>query len=322
MAILVISPTRRFRVLAAVAFAICGLVPIGLAQGGDDSGGGWGKKPPTKAPETSKPKPSTGSPDKDKLKDEGKKLFGPPGTTGAATDASAETSSGAKGWTVAIAAFKGDGNDRDAAVMLDKIRKEGGLPEAYIARRNQALIIAVGDFPTPDDERAKKELTRIQTMEVGRDGIKPYASAMLAPPLDWKMVGNMPQFNLSKAKQTHAEALYTLQVGVYERGDLKHARESELKEVRKAAEEAAAKLRQEGELAFYYHGPTMSMVTVGAFDASDFDPQVPGYNSPRLREAKKRNPYNLYNGAGIKVKVKGMTEPQLQTSGLVEIPKS
>jgi hypothetical protein len=326
MANLVISPTRRFWVLAGLLAGVLLAAPMCFAQGGDEGGGGWGKKPATKAPET-KPKPAATTPapaptttttagDKDSLKEEGKKLFGQPGVTAASGE------SGAKGWAVVIAAFKGDGNEQNAATMLDKIRKEGGLPEAYVAKRNEAIIIAVGDYPTPDDDRAKKELTRIQTMEVGREGMKPYASAMLAPPLDWKMVGNMPQFNLAKAKETYgAGALYTLQVGVYERGDIAHPREADLKEVRKAAEEAAAKLRGEGELAFYFHGPTMSMVTVGVFDTSDFDPQIPGYNSPRLREVKKRNPYNLDNGKGIKVKLKGQKEAQLQPSGLVEIPK-
>jgi hypothetical protein len=316
MAILVISPTRRFWVFATMLVAALALAPVCRAQGGDESVGGGKKKPSAQSPaSTSKPASPSPQSEKDKLKDEGKKLFNTPAPGGDAADA------GAKGWAVVIAAFKGEGHEQQAATMLDKIQKEGGLPEAYIAHRRDAIIIAVGDFPTPEDERAQKELARVQSMEVGREGIKPYASAMLAPPLDWKMEGSLPQFNLASARKLYPDALYTLQVGVYERGDLRFPSEADLKEVRKAAEEAAVKLRQEGELAFYYHGPTMSMVTVGVFDASDFDPQVPGYNSPRLRDAKKRNPYNLDNGKGILVKVKGMKEPQLQPSGLVEIPK-
>jgi hypothetical protein len=204
--------------------------------------------------------------------------------------------------------------------MLNKIRTEGGLPEAYAARRNDAVIIAVGDFPGPEDEQAKKELTRIQNLEIGRSG-KPYAAAMLAPPLDFKMVGSMPQFNLAKAKELYGDhALYTLQVAAYGRLDLKSPTEADLKEARQKAEEAAARLRGEGEMAFYFHGPSMSMVTVGVFDSDDYDPQIPGYNSPKLREAKKRNPLNLYNGAGIKDKVRGQRE-QMESSRLVEIPK-
>ena len=44
----------------------------------------------------------------------------------------------------------------------------------------EAVIVAVGSFPAPDDERARKELIRIQNLEVG--GERPYAGAMLAPP--------------------------------------------------------------------------------------------------------------------------------------------
>jgi nucleoside-diphosphate-sugar epimerase len=137
------------------------------------------------------------------------------------------------------------------------------------------------------------------------------------------MTGALPQFNLAKAKEQFGEkaALYTLQVGVYGRRDLPNPKEADLKEVRKTAEEAAAKLRKEGELAFYYHGPTMSMVTIGVYDEKDFDPQIPNFESQRLREAKKRNPLNLYNGAGVKIKPKG-SPATMQPSGLVEIPKS
>ena len=99
-----------------------------------------------------------------------------------------------------------------------------------------------------------------------------------------------------------------------------HPTQEELSEPRKTAELAAAKLRQEGEQAWYYHGPTMSMVCVGVFDETDYDPQTPTLRSPKLRETQKRHPNNLYNGAGIMEKHKGGV-PALQPSSLVEIPK-
>jgi hypothetical protein len=255
--------------------------------------------------------------EKERLKREGKGLFDHPQTPPGGGD---EPNAGPKGWAVVIAAFRGDGRDQAAAALLSKVRSEGGLPEAYTAHRNEAVIVAVGDFPSPDDDRARKELARIQQLEIG--GVKPYAGAMLAPPLEWKMAGGMPQFNLARARQIYGDrAMYTLQVGVYGRMDLKGVpTEADLAEARKAAEQAAARLRQEGELAFYYHGPTMSMVTVGVFDTNDFDPQIAGFKSIRLRDTQKRNPYNLYNGEGMRVKVKGQNA-QLQPSNLVEVPK-
>ena len=146
---------------------------------------------------------------------------------------------------------------------------------------------------------------------------------MLAPPLDFKMTGSMPQFNLVKAKQLFGEqALYTLQVAAYGRLDVEHPTEKDLAQPRAAAEQAAAKLREEGEQAWYYHGPTMSMVCIGVFDQTDFDPQMPNFKSSKLRESQKRHPYNLYNGAGLKVKRKGDRNLTMQPSSLVEIPKN
>ena len=59
-------------------------------------------------------------------------------------------------------------------------------------------------------------------------------------------------------------------------------------------------LRREGELAFYCHGPNRSMVTIGIFGIEDFDPQKPAMTSPRLVELRKRYPYNLQNGQGVR----------------------
>jgi hypothetical protein len=319
MMILGFSPSARFCSMMAMAAAILlAAAPMARAQA-DESDSGWGKKPKpaaTTKPEATKP-PEKKTTDRDKLKEEGKQLFGPGGSNGGGSDAKGET--GAKGWAVCLGAFKGEDYQQRAATRLQWIRTQGGVPEAYAAKRNDSVIIAVGDFTGPEDDAAKKELTRVQSLEVG--GEKPYVAAMLSPPLEWKMTGSMPKFNLAKAKeQFGAAALYTLQVGVYGRRELRNPTEDDLKEVRQAAEQAAAKLRSEGELAFYYHGPSLSMVTVGVFDEKDYDPQV-DYASPKLRDARKRNPYNLYNGAGVKVKTKG-SAATLQPSGLVEVPKS
>lgn len=259
------------------------------------------------------PKPRDAAPDRDDLKDEAKKLFGP-----GARAPSDQAARDAAGWAVILAAFRGDEAQSAANVMLQRTRGEGGLPEAYIARRNDAYVIAVGDFPAPDDERAVKELARIQQIEVNGD--KPFRYALLAPP-SGSMKGDMPQYNLLQAKrQLGDDALYTLQIGAY--GTLGQATKptsEELDKVRKAAEEAAYKLRQEGEQAYYYHGPSMSMVTIGVFGVEDFDPQVPNFKSARLRDAQKRHPYNLYNGQGVREKIKGAPD-RLQPSNLVAIP--
>jgi hypothetical protein len=305
------------RITPALVVFVVGLALASSAVAGPDDGDSGWTKPKPKATEKAPAKPATPPPaagDKSKIKAEGKELFNQP--AGAKADG---VTGDATGWAVVLVAFRGDDREQLAAKALDKARTEGGLPEAYIARRRDAIIIAVGDFPSPDDERAKAELSRIQHLEI--NGARPFAGAMLAPPLDFKMTGSMPQFNLVKAKQLFgAQALYTLQIAAYGRRDIEHPTEKDLAEVRADAERAAAKLREEGEQAWYYHAPSMSLVCIGVFDQTDFDPQVPNFKSAKLRDAQKRHPYNLYNGAGIKEKRKGARDT-LQPSNLVEIPK-
>lgn len=223
-------------------------------------------------------------------------------------------------WSVVIAVFRGEDHAREAQQMLARVRSEGRLPEARAQRRGPATLITVGSFSGPDDADAQRELKRVHALEVNGD--RPYPKAYLAPPEEGPLDGQMPQFNLAMVRGVMGpSALYTLQVGVYGRRDLPRPSEADLAEARRAAEQAALRLRQEGEQAFYYHGPRMSMVTVGVFNIEDFDPQVPSYKSPRLTATQKRFPYNLYNGKGVNERVKGGNE-RLQPSNLVAIPES
>lgn len=256
--------------------------------------------------------------DAEAIKEEARKVLGGGGNSNPNDKSNATRSDGK--WCIAIVSLRGPERDEAAGVALARMRSEGKLPEAYADRRSNATIIAVGKFDSADDERAKAELKRIQELEI--DGLPIYGQAFLCPPEADENLGSTPEYNLLKAKETYGSAaIQTLQVGVYGRDDLKKPTEEDLAECRKLAETAAVKLRQEGELAFYYHGPRRSMVTIGVFDLNDYDPQLPNYNSPRLMAAKKRHPYNLYNGQGIRESdPQGKKGTRLQPSTLVAIP--
>lgn len=226
----------------------------------------------------------------------------------------------ASSWTIAIGVYRGDNNYEEAGQALVRVRSEGGLPEAYLQRRGPATLIAFGRYSGPTDANAQADLSRIQSINAG--GQRLYTGAYLCPPYQGKAVSQLSEYDLRRARQMYGDAaMYTLQVGWYGREDLPRATEADLKEARQAAEEAAERLRREGELAFFYHGPNRSMVTVGVFDSTDFDPvQHPGVESARLRDARRRHPLNLYNGAGYSYKSPGMREAKLLPSGLVAIP--
>lgn len=321
----------RLIVLATLALAVA--APGALAQYDDSPAWKPSPKPPTKAPAKPKtPKPTNPTPttapddkpkapetDAERLKREARELFDPAARQRPGAPAEGE----ARGWAIVLGVFRGEEKDTASAVMLRRVREEGGLPGAYLLRRNEAVVVAVGDFPSAEDPAAEAELKRIQETEFG--GVRPYTRAFLSPPAGGEMPGKFPQYNLLRAKEIFGDnVLYTLQVGAYGRRDLKSPTEADLAESRRAAEQAAYKLRQEGEVAFYYHAPTMSMVTVGVYDITDFDPQVPGYKSDALKSVQRRFPYNLYNGAGIKEKRKGPNGrvlEQMQASSLVALPK-
>ena len=85
----------------------------------------------------------------------------------------------------------------------------------------------------------------------------------------------------------------------------------------------AVQMRREGEEAYYFHGPRRSMVTIGLFDETEYDTKAPGKpkQSKRLLDLRKAHPYNLVNGQGMRVKIKGQKgEGDISPSFLVNVP--
>jgi hypothetical protein len=259
------------------------------------------------------------------LKEEGKKLFDKnKGGSGKAAAAGG-------GWAVAVFTFRGDQRAAESRKVLEYVRSTGQLPEARMEERGPSVVILVGSFDDPQSQEAKSELERIRKITVagssGEPGAKPvqthpYGSAFLAPPTSAAGEGNRPEINLLRVREQHPEAVYSFQVAVYGRDDIKERKptEDELRESRRSAEQAALELRSEGEEAYYFHGPSKSMVTIGTFDLTDYDPQMPQFESERLKAVRKRHPLNLYNGAAIKVTTPGKPA-YLQPSQLVDLPK-
>jgi hypothetical protein len=148
---------------------------------------------------------------------------------------------------------------------------------------------------------------------------------MLMPPVVVRAGSEGDELNLRTVKRRLGErrAVYTLQIGAYGRGDLGKPTPGELRIFRAEAEKAARQLRAEGEEAFYYHGPNMSMVTVGVLGEDDHDGSTqPPIESIRLRQLRQKFPYNMLNGQGIRETIQTDRGPvkRLQDSRLVAIP--
>ena len=229
-------------------------------------------------------------------------------------------------WSIGVIRVWGKGAEASAQEALIEVRTTGRLREAFLERRGQSYVVAYGRYPSKDDPQAQRDLKRIQELIV--NGRRPFATAWLAPP-QLAGIGRFPQFDLRQARQTHGNSVaYTLQIGYYGRLDRLPTPE-ELVEFRAAAEEAAVRLRREGELAFYYHSPRGSTVTIGVFEDWELDTSVaPPVQSEQLQAARDRYPQNLVNGQGVKERVRVQTPEgnmkwveQIQKSRLVAIPR-
>lgn len=213
----------------------------------------------------------------------------------------------ASGWTIVLAAYTGPAARESAESAAVGIGAIDGLAGARAEHRSTGSTVVYGKYDSYDDRRATRDLARIRAIRV--EGRQPFARAFLAPPRT-APAGRVPQINLTSAREAYGSGLlYTLQVAVYESPNRQEAMRS--------AEQAALQLRQEGEQAFYYHGPTRSMVTIGVFTPRDYNLQT-GEMSPELVDLRRRQPHNLYNGMGIRQT--GRLGSGMQSSELVQIP--
>lgn len=227
----------------------------------------------------------------------------------------------AASWTIVLARPTTDEPGAEQT-LLQNVRSYGGVPEARLENRRGSALVVYGRYPSPDDPRATRDLERLRETQV--DGQRIFAGAFLAPPSDDSMHGSNAAWDLRNVKSSlGAEAVYTLQVGVYARLDGRAPTAQDLAQFRAAAEQAVARLRADGEQAFYHHGPSASTVTIGVFDESDHD-TAGGFDSPRLADARKRHPNNLVNGQGFYETLRtdsGQSVRRLQRSQLVAIPE-
>ncbi len=293
------SRTGRLGLIAAGVGVLAGLG--GCRSDPARSGGGGGP--------AERPRPGDGA-----LAETGRELFGVRGD--APDGARAEDA-----WTIVVACYPDGASDETIAWALDKVRSAGNLPEAYAERRERGTILAYGRYADPGDARAHADLRTVRAIEA--DGTRPFAQAFLAPPPDAARAGSLPELDLINAARLYGQdkAVYTLQIGVYGRADLERPSQADLAEFRKHAEQAAAQLRREGELAFYYHGPNRSSVTIGVFGEDDYDPMKGRPESAALQAARKSHPNNLFNGMGQKRRIPGTNEFRLESSALVVVPK-
>jgi hypothetical protein len=250
-----------------------------------------------------------------KIAEQGKDLFKP---------GPSKQAEGERFWSVLIVAYPDDLDLTAANQALTRIREETGLTDAYAERRGKNSVVCIGKYDSPADPEAQRDLQRVRAIEW--NGTKPFARALLSPPAFSGEPGSIPDLDLRlvRQKQGKKKILYTLEVAEYGRPDRAVPTDKELREFRESAERASVVLRREGNEAYYYHLPQVSVVTVGIFNEDDYVTSrqtkdgsvvtIRPKESPRLSEVRKKFPVKLLNGQGIRVKKKDVAP------SVVEVP--
>jgi hypothetical protein len=212
-----------------------------------------------------------------------------------------------EGWGIVLEFFSGAGHVERARERRDQIARMIGRQDVFVRVRSKGSAVVLGSYPGPNDPAAHRDLERMQALVV--NGQRPYARSYLAPPPPPPPdMGNVPELNLLSAKRLAGDrALYTLQVAVFESPQRDKAK--------RAAEQFAVQLRQQGDMAFYYHGPTRSMVTIGIFGEEAYNTQSQQV-SLQVQSLQRRFPYNLMNGTDKIQEGTGTPQPSM----LVQIP--
>lgn len=216
-------------------------------------------------------------------------------------------------WSILIQSFTGPDAKRNAASLMYRLRHTQALPDLWIKQVGEQFHVMRGRYSNRNTLPAMRDLE--QTRMVPIDSQQRFQSIELA-----RLSTMTVNVDSLDARQHRDRSSYSLQVAVF---DLSSPKAS-----RRAAERKAAELRKSGHNAFYYHGQSRSMVTVGLFSDKDRVPvktilpsgkQVYQYTyGPRIKELQEDFPHNLVNGKLHYEQLPGGTN-RPQASSLIHI---
>ena len=215
-------------------------------------------------------------------------------------------------YAVGLDTFRGPDRFRKAHERMRALKEQAGLADLWTVDRDATLELYLGRFRGPTDPLAKAALDRVRAAEV--DGRRIYKDAALAALGAGAARARQQDFDELNLRRFSNRGKLTLQVAVYD--------EAYGADFRNAAEEAAAALREDGDRAFYYHGPHRSMVTVGLFTFDDDFIQEGKQRAygPGIEELREKYPYNLVNGITVIQRHKDGETIGEQQSLIVRVP--
>ncbi|MFO0837766.1 MAG: hypothetical protein U1D55_04510 [Phycisphaerae bacterium] len=238
-------------------------------------------------------------------------------------------------WAIRCATFQGNGRSEQAAVYEKALKQASGLNARLVTviDENGASVLCYGRYAhhfeaataretfKPDP---RKDLEKIRELSLETDGkvAWPFRLATLIP-LPESDAGP-PEWQIANAR-----GHWSLQVGVF-------YNEGEMRQRKQAAVEYCKLLRQQGQEAYFHHGPVNSSVCIGAFPKEaiqtvrreepltgriQFTQKIV---DPKMLELQKKYPNNTQNGhiiSTVTYDSKGQKQRSPEPSFPVEIPR-
>jgi hypothetical protein len=197
-------------------------------------------------------------------------------------------------WGVVLATFSDDGHEKVAAMARDRFAQAyPELAQAYVRSTPRGSVVMVGQFGGPQDPTAKPVLDKVK--ELSPDGrAKPFARVYLSRvQTSSEPTGPLDLAN-ARRKFPKVNPLFTVQVAMWSDFD---SDTLPMEEIRAKAETHARMLRMKGEEAYVRHDEDKrtSIVTIGAFDSTAYDPRSTLF-SPPVERIFRQYPTMLVNG--------------------------
>lgn len=203
---------------------------------------------------------------------------------GQATSHDPSSSRHNRGYAIELGRYSGAQAYHGVHQLMQSARQDAGLANLWYATLGSETTVYLGRFKDADNSEAKAALRQVREAEI--NGTTPFAKAKIV-----KLESQQGQaIDPRDLRTLKGKGLFTLQIGYY---DGKYG-----PDFRRAAETAVDVLREQGEKAYYYHGPHRSMVLVNAWtraEAFTLVGQVDRYSNT-VRRVQEIYPHNVPNG--------------------------
>ena len=230
--------------------------------------------------------------------------------------------SGGGRWGVVLATFGGDGHEKVAQVARDRFMQSyPDLGSCYVRSTTRGSVVMVGQLEGPQDPAARPLLEKVKG--ISPDGrARPFSKAYLSRVQSSEEPAGPLDLANARKRFPKVNPLFTVQVAMW--SDFE-SNTITMDEIRAKAEGHARMLRASGEEAWVRHDEDArtSIVTIGVFDSSAYDPRST-LLSPPVEAIFRKHPTMLVNGEELlQPPMKGSppgTPAMPQPAVLLEIP--